>query len=432
MNLKIFLPMGLILLCSAQIKAECPDALDDGIKFSVKEKLCFKGYADHNCLNEEDEDIIKKCLWTMIKKENLDTDDALEGSNNRESLDDIISRLPNSPDKDKSKIRTKTMEVYCDNKYCPPGRLPQIICTKLEKIINVIDGNPSNRSQPICSEASNDDNPECIFETDNPECDEGTEGAVEVIDATGSSSDDNADTDDNEVVGPIEKEDPDSDTSPINPIGGGSFSQPMDPSSDLTGKFSALSPSGGTISGSRARVPGARVGEPGGIGDTGGGGQHGSRPRGLLPLRGEPGGTPKNNNGGGPSAGPGGSGGLGSAGGPAGGGNSASRAQKRRRRSSTSGSSTRYMGSPGGGVQGGKGYSPRSSSMNRRVRKKMEENKKKMTPQIINALFQRELIRRRAGSGSQSQPVFYFPDVERTYEELRDQNQFLDEKGTEL
>ena len=90
------------------------------------------------------------------------------------------------------------------------------------------------------------------------------------------------------------------------------------------------------------------------------------------------------------------------------------------------------MGSPGAGGQGGRGYSPRSSSMNRLVRKKMEENKNKPNAKSINALFQREL-RRRGKTGPQSfTPVFYFPDIQRTYEEMNSQNQFLNEKGTEL
>ena len=193
---------------------------------------------------------------------------------------------------------------------------------------------------------------------------------------------------------------------PISPGGGPVVSNPMD--LPLMGRQPPVGgpPGGGNQPGEGAPTnPGGNpFGPMGGLGPTG-------------------------NPGGGPS----GIGGLGP------GGASPRRGRRRTRGGAKSPGSPHYMSSSGGrGLQGG---SP-SSAINRRVRQKMAANQKKNknkkgvvnnNTQGINAAFQRGLRRVRGHSTRPATtdflPLFYFPDVENAYEELRDQNQFLDGKG---
>ena len=173
------------------------------------------------------------------------------------------------------------------------------------------------------------------------------------------------------------------------------------------------------------------------------------RPPPMGPLPGDPpgqGGPPQGPGGNpfGPMGGMGPSGNLGggpSIGGLGSGGGSTRRVGRRGVRRPTKGSGSSYMSSQGGrGLQGGS-----SSAINRRVRQKIAANNKRnkntnknkgavSNTQEINAAFQRGLIRvggqSRPASSTDFLPLFYFPDVENAYEELRDQDQFLGGQGT--
>ena len=426
----------------------------------VENEKCFKGYADETDQNGEKKlnaATVKKCLCSLIIGSGVDYKTC------------EISVTENPPPLEVSK---KAACIYYDDKYCPENReqedsqlfLEPVACNKLGKIAKA---HPYGRNQTrkpcdknsVTDECKNNpDSLKCKCEND-PLCSETAtsgekvNGKVSDLFETAAKSDDssvnpieeeesdkkNAENNkDNKIVSPFE---PNSDDSPVNPIGrrrrsgGGDGFQSINPSGGS--RYSGLGTSRGTVSGSQARVPGAGVGSPGDI-NTAGGAHNGPLPRGILqfPIRGEPGGNSNNNGGSGTGPGPGrmgggippvaGNGGMGGAGG------SASKKRRRGRRSAPK-QSTRYMGTPGGGGGGKRGYSPRSSSMSRRVRKKMEENKKKISAKDINTLFQRELRRRGTKGDPQSfTPVFYFPDIERTYEEMKGQNQFLNEKGNDL
>ena len=278
----------------------------------IDKDSCFRGYVEKNQLNESR---IFQCLCLILERKD---GSECEGTSNRESIEEDIRTLLNSEqakDHNTGEAIEKAKDIFYDDCYCPrkgnKGKLPFGICHNLGVIITsksletVDDLRANNENRKACKEKEDGGEIENCFETDedklslceekkpvgldnnensfSPENENTNSGEVansnkketEIVDATGEGEKTGT-----EVVKPFQ--DADSDNSPINPIGGRSFGQPVDPSSSSMGKFSAFSPSGGTISSSRARVPGARVGDPGDI-TIDGGGKFASRPRGLLP-----------------------------------------------------------------------------------------------------------------------------------------------------
>ena len=445
---KFLIPMGFVIpfLCSTQAQAIDPF----NVSGTAKKDNCFKGYADeYKNTKKFDEFVLRTCLC-LLTHTILDLDDPKCNTNNPRS------DLPETSES----ASKKAAEVYYDDCYCPQedkekGKLPPEICDQLGKIAR--DFQPDGQARSTCGEAvvmdvSAVQEKRKINDSTNSSHDAVSNAVANIFESAEACHNsnncfDNKRNDDGNVLSsmepPSENDDknkepvspfPTDSGSPVNPI---SFSQPGNsfPGSRRNGSSGLSSSGGGRVSGSRARVPGARVGEPGSI-NSGAEAQGTLPPLGLMdfPTRGTPGGDTKE--GSGPSGSPprGGSPGMGGAGRALGGGGpSPSRRRPRRRRGgSLPESGNLYMSAPRGGSKRGGGGYPRSS-INRQVKKKMEENKrKKLDPNQINALFQKEL-KKRGSSGPQSfTPVFYFPDIQKAYEELGDQNQFLDSKGTDL
>ncbi len=323
---------------------------------------------------------------------------------------------------------------------CQPASINVVLCT----------GTKSGEPQSACGVSTTTATPTSPYERNNPtettdndkiedkfdtnvkvEAGEKNDEIV-VDDSTPSPSED----EDKEAVSPF----PEDTGSPVNPISlnpGNIFGD----STKRRGGTGVSPVNGGGISSSRARVPGAGVSQPGPI-NTGGGANGLLPPRVLMDMtfsnrgRPGPGGTLKNDSGSGSrTSGPrGGMGGMpGSMGGGAqGGGRSAGRKPRHRRRGNSS-SSGRYMSAPGRS-QGGS-YRSEPSFMNRQVKQQMEKNKKKgLNTQNINALLQKRLRESGSAHGASPQsftPVFYFPNIEKVYEDLNNQSQFLNGKGTD-
>ena len=445
---------------------------------NAKSSKCFKGYADIPSHESDhlDERKLLDCLCTIL---NLGRSSECiniyshEKYNAGKSIEAIVERLKEKntkeegsellkidgsdynnaikiPSKAKKTVSDKAVKLYCDEDYCSQdkGKLSQSVCKNLKKIAtnlpcqehqNVLLEECSVSSLEKCRDyhfAPNDDYP-------------GTEssGGGIGIQSTGEKPNDNNPTEhnpggkktaDNKPVDPLG---PESDGDPVSPF----FSQstlsggdnPLDDSS-----VDPLSSVGGDISRSQARVPGIRVNEPGSI-NAESGAAAATSPLDLMdfPTRGErPGGTPKQKGdppgGGLPPGGPGlmgGPGGMGMGGAASQARGASSKRKRRRRGGSFSQSSPRYMGAPQASRGGTRRHPP--SAMNQKVRKKMEENRKKnFNKQNINALLQKRL-RGTGPSHTDTQsftPVFYFPDIEKVYKDLNNQSQFLNSKGREL